>query len=182
MEDMRSRRWKKIAAGTAGSEIAEAALVLPLTFLLLLGIYWFGRAFNVYATINHAAREGARVAVASTCGTCGNIAATSNPSAIASVVTTTLQASGVDPSKISLYAPTVTFCPGGTLAANCNTASSNNNITICNQVLLTPVTSPGPPVCGASVSFQYPYNFSLPYPANAISLQLKTDVQMRGEY
>jgi Flp pilus assembly protein TadG len=58
---------RKIATGTTGSEIAEAALVLPILFMLLLGIYWFGRAFNVYATINHAAREGARVAVAQSC-------------------------------------------------------------------------------------------------------------------
>jgi len=59
-------RLKKIATGTTGSEIAEAALVLPIFFLIMLGIYWFGRAFNTYATINHAAREGARVGVAQT--------------------------------------------------------------------------------------------------------------------
>ena len=56
-------RLKKLATGTTGSEIAEAALVLPIFFLIMLGIYWFGRAFNTYATINHAAREGARVGV-----------------------------------------------------------------------------------------------------------------------
>ncbi len=39
-------------------EIAEAAIVLPLMFTMLLGIYWFGRAYNVYSTITHAAREG----------------------------------------------------------------------------------------------------------------------------
>ena len=39
-------RLKKIATGTTGSEIAEAALVLPIFFLIMLGIYWFGRAFN----------------------------------------------------------------------------------------------------------------------------------------
>jgi hypothetical protein len=73
-------RLKKIATGTTGSEIAEAALVLPIFFLIMLGIYWFGRAFNTYATINHAAREGARAAVAQTCATCGspNIPLTTN--------------------------------------------------------------------------------------------------------
>jgi len=177
---MKTGRWEKIVAGSGGSEIAEAALVLPLAFLLLLGIYWFGRAFNVYATINHAAREGARVAVASTCGSCGNAATTA--STIAGVVTTTMQASGVDPSNITLYAPAVTSCPGAT--SSCD--NTNNNITICKQVQLTQTSnSQGgqwPPVCGVSVSFEYPYSFSLPYPANAISLQLKADVQMRGEY
>lgn len=178
---MKIGRWKNVVAGTTGSEVAEAALVLPLAFLLLLGIYWFGRAFNVYATINHAAREGARVAVASTCASCGNTAATSNPAAIASVVTTALQASGVDPSKITVWS-SPTFCSGNA-TSNCNTPSSNNNITICTQVQLAANANPGsgPPVCGVSVSFQYPYRFSLPYPASGVNLQLKADVQMSGE-
>ena len=62
-------RLKKVVVGVAGSEIAEAALVVPIFFMLMIGIYWFGRAFNVYSTINHAAREGARAATAQTCGT-----------------------------------------------------------------------------------------------------------------
>jgi hypothetical protein len=38
-----------------------------------------------------------------------------------------------------------------------------------------------------TVSFQYPYSFSLPFPippygANAFNLQLKADVQMKGQY
>jgi uncharacterized iron-regulated membrane protein len=61
---------RKILTGSVGSEIAEAALVIPIFFMIMLGIYWFGRAFNTYATINHAAREGARLAVAQTCATC----------------------------------------------------------------------------------------------------------------
>ncbi len=42
-----------------GAEIAEAALVLPLVFMLLMGIIWFGRAFNIYSTIQQAAQQGA---------------------------------------------------------------------------------------------------------------------------
>ena len=42
-----------------GAEIAEAAMVLPLVFMLLLGIVWFGRAFNIYSTIQQAAQQGA---------------------------------------------------------------------------------------------------------------------------
>ena len=64
--------WKKIAGETVGAEIAEAAIVLPLVFMLLLGIYWFGRAYNAYATITHAAREGARAATAPTAALLGN--------------------------------------------------------------------------------------------------------------
>jgi hypothetical protein len=34
---------KSLIGNTLGEEIAEAALVMPLVFMLLLGIYWFGR-------------------------------------------------------------------------------------------------------------------------------------------
>jgi hypothetical protein len=36
------RFWKHTARDTSGAEIAEAAIVLPLVFMLLLGIYWLG--------------------------------------------------------------------------------------------------------------------------------------------
>jgi len=66
--------WKHTARDTSGAEIAEAAIVLPLVFMLMLGIYWFGRAYNIYATVTHAAREGARAATAPACALCGNAA------------------------------------------------------------------------------------------------------------
>ena len=71
--------WKKLAGETVGAEIAEAAVVLPLVFMLILGIYWFGRAYNIYATITHAAREGARAATAQACATCGNARSAREP-------------------------------------------------------------------------------------------------------
>ena len=40
--------------------------------MLLLGIVWFGRAFNIYSTITQAAQQGAITAARSTCATCGN--------------------------------------------------------------------------------------------------------------
>ena len=107
-------RLKKIATGTTGSEIAEAALVLPIFFLIMLGIYWFGRAFNTYATINHAAREGARVGVAQTCATCGNPnSPTTNT--IATQVKQSLQASSLDPTQVQNLGGTAnrTACGGG---------------------------------------------------------------------
>jgi hypothetical protein len=35
-------RWKQTIRDGAGQEIAEAAIVLPLFFLFLGGILWFG--------------------------------------------------------------------------------------------------------------------------------------------
>lgn len=46
-----------------GSQIVEAALVLPLLLLVLLGILDFGLLFQRYEAVTNAAREGARVAI-----------------------------------------------------------------------------------------------------------------------
>jgi Flp pilus assembly protein TadG len=35
-------------------------MVLPLLLVMLIGIFEFGRAWNIYQTITDAAREGAR--------------------------------------------------------------------------------------------------------------------------
>ena len=56
---------------TQGAEIAEAALVLPVVFVFLLGIVWFGRAFNIYSTIQQAAQQGAIAAARPSCAVCG---------------------------------------------------------------------------------------------------------------
>src|SRR5207244_12455034 len=70
------QRLKNFLCEDRAQEIAEAAVVLPLTMMLLLGIYWFGRVYNIYGTITHAAREGARIATAPTCAMCGKVATT----------------------------------------------------------------------------------------------------------
>jgi TadE-like protein len=171
---------KKILAGDRASEIAEAALVLPLAFMILLGIYWFGRAFNVYATINHAAREGARVAVAQTCATCGN--APPNAINVADAVTQALKASSVDPNQITPYLPALSSCSGTVL--NCSVHSKMN---ICTNVWVqnppNTATGLGPQACGVAIVFQYPYRFPLPFTSlNNQTIMLTADVQMAGEY
>jgi len=181
---MKVGRLKKIASGTSGSEIAEAALVLPIFFLLLLGIYWFGRAFNVYSTINHAAREGARAAVAQSCATCGspNISLTTNQ--IAAQVEQSLQASSLDPTQVANLGVVPTACGGG--PATCAQAG-NPKIWVCYHVQLQPAASlpagSGAPAWGVSVEFQYPYRFFLPFTSlNMQQIMLNAGVQMTGEY
>lgn len=170
-------RTGKLFFETTGAEIAEAAVVMPLTFMLLLGIYWFGRAYNTYATITHAAREGARAAVAPSCALCGNTSP--NAAAIANEVIQALQASKIDPGQIQLYtpnpAPTAGVCPGGL------TSATSNNVTVYTNVQLNPGTT-GPPACGVTVSFQYPYQFYFPFTSlNQQMIILKTEVQMASE-
>jgi Flp pilus assembly protein TadG len=45
-----------------GQALVEAAMVLPLLLLLLVGIMEIGRAWNIRQVVTHAAREGARAA------------------------------------------------------------------------------------------------------------------------
>jgi Flp pilus assembly protein TadG len=174
-----NRGYKHLLSANVGSEVAEAALVLPLVFMMLLGIYWFGRAFNIYATINHAAQQGVRAGITQTCATCGN---SSTPLSILTpaIITNLMNASHVDPSQIQSYAPTLPFCGG---AGTCTSAGANNTINVCSNVQISPAASPGPPVCGVAVTFQYPYQFWLPFTSlNNQQITLKVNVQMKGEY
>jgi Flp pilus assembly protein TadG len=183
-------KLKKIGTETSGSEIAEAALVLPILFMLLLGIYWFGRAFNVYATINHAAREGARAGTALTCATCGTPNAPLTADGVAAQVKQSLEASHLDPAQV---APPVSLtvrnaCVGGA-PVSCALVGVAGNPQICvrfNVQLQPPASLPpgsGAPACGVAVEFQYPYQFSFPFTSlNMQTITLNAGVQMAGEY
>ena len=56
------RRCRKLN-GERGAQIIEAALVLPLLLLVVLGILDFGVLFWRFESVTNAAREGARVAI-----------------------------------------------------------------------------------------------------------------------
>ncbi|RDU34659.1 hypothetical protein DRW41_22275 [Neobacillus piezotolerans] len=45
-----------------GQSMVETALIIPLLMIILFGIVDFGRIFHVYLSMDHAGREGARVA------------------------------------------------------------------------------------------------------------------------
>jgi len=160
-----------------GAEIAEAALVLPVVFLFLLGIIWFGRAFNIYSTITQAAQQGAIVAARPTCGTCGNNHAIT---AVTSAVEAVMNASSLDTSQIIVNAPSTmpAFCPNPYPAGRCTTAG--DKVTLCSNVLLN--TASQPPVCGALVTFRYPFQFYLPYTSlNLSQIILTAQAQSRME-
>lgn len=181
------KRWlKKIARSAQGSQIAEAALVMPIVFLLFLGIFWFGRAFNIYATINHAAREAARQAATNTCALCGNVDQSLNPDPIAMTVGQALMASKLDPSQVQPITPNLCSCGAPSCVTSVPCASiSAGQPQVCVQfnVQLNPVaTTPGS--CGVSVAFRYPYQFYLYSPSTAFSSQqsyLSTQALAKGE-
>ena len=162
-----------------GAEIAEAAVVLPITFMFLLGIVWFGRAFNIYSTITQAAQQGAIVAARLSCATCGN--AQNNDTAVATAINAVLQASHLDPA----YIPTNSIPP--TVTAACSDvapapACSGTNIVVCRSVILNPTGATDPPQCGAVVSFQYPFQFYFPFTSlNLQTVTMTANAQTRME-
>jgi Flp pilus assembly protein TadG len=149
---------------TRGAEIAEAAAVLPLMFMILLGIFWFGQAFSIYGAITRAAQEGARAAAVPYCATCNPV---STPVANAvTAVQNTLSTANLNPNLARQPTTLPSFpsgaCPIASGTPPCDGGSSN----VCVQmpVQLAVASSAGATgVCGVSVSFQYPFQFWLPF-------------------
>jgi Flp pilus assembly protein TadG len=138
-----------------GAELVEAAFVLPLLLTLLIGVFWAARAYNIYETITRAAREGARVAVAPTCATCGNSYPAST--AVQTAVNNVLSSAGM------------------------NTSGSGIAINIQQHQQLG--LDPNNPVAAWTiVGITYPYQFTLPFSSlNMATINISTQVQMLEE-
>jgi hypothetical protein len=177
-----------------GSEIAELAIVMPLLFTLILGIYSFGRAYNIYATVTRAAQDAARVAAAPVCANCSQPSCSGGSSqfpcdpTIAQVIIGALNASNLDPNRVSqvvLPNSTQGGCPPpATPSPNCNPVAlpgtSSATVYICRDVLLNNTGTA--PACGTTVSFQYNYQF-LPVPFMRMnSFNIPAQAQVTTEY
>ena len=132
---VKHRRYHNIALREeSGAEMAELALVMPLLFMLLFGIMWFGQAFEIYSTVNRAAQAAAAGAAIPTCaGTCGNTFNTDPVSLKTTYVDPILIAAHLDPNQVQGFSVTAQ-------ALNPNTT---------------------PPESGLVVSFTYPFSFKL---------------------
>ena len=107
--------WRDWPRNTRGAEIAETAMILPLLFVMVMAIFWFGQAFRYYGTITHAAREGARAAVAPACATCAVTGSAQQNAANNAVkaVNTALSAAKLDPSQALAPVPIPALCACG---------------------------------------------------------------------
>ena len=170
---------RKLARDTRGAEIAEAAAVLPLMFMMLLGIFWFGQAFSIYGTITRAAQEGARAAAAPLCTTCGG---TANPGVnAAAAVQSVLSSAKLDPTKASwpTTVPNLLLCSTGATVA-CD--ATQGKFCLQKEVQLSTRAGGGVGVCGTSVSLQYPFQFWLPFTSlNKQQIQLAASARVRSE-
>ncbi len=179
MRKLRSTIWRSLARSTSGAEIAETAMILPLLFVVIMAIFWFGQAFRYYGTITHAARQGARAAVVPACATCTAASTTVMVQNATNAVNNALSAANLDPTQALAPVPPPTLCSCGSAypcgsAMTCQNASGSN---VCVQpnVQLSYPSQGGAGTCGTSVSFgyKYPFHFALPcYPQPCTSLDL----------
>ena len=135
-----------------GAELVETSLVILLFIVLVLGVFQFGRALNVYQTITNAAREGARFAVAPQRG--GSVSYPSTDEVRAVIVNFLNSANLSDPGAIRLQ-----------ILSNQNLGG----LAPCN-----PAVSGSP--CGTKVDLSYPFSI---FGFGTIDLQ--TSVVMRNE-
>jgi Flp pilus assembly protein TadG len=166
------RKWGE----DSGAELVEAAFVMPLLLMLLLGIVWMGRAYNIYETITRAAREGARYAVLPSCATC-------NP---ANQMTETYTSAGTTNSPACVSNPTYEFTSYVAPSLLASHLDPNNNVvqqTYCQQaVVMNPTSDSSSRQCGIQVSFKFPFQMAIPFTSlNATTINIPTSVTMRME-
>jgi Flp pilus assembly protein TadG len=135
-----------------GAELVETSLVILLFILMMLGVFEFGRAYNVYQNITNAAREGARFAVAPQRG--GGLSYPTTDQVRAVVVSFLNSANLSDPGSTNLQ-----VLPNQSLGG----------VDPCN-----PAVSGSP--CGTRVSLTYPFSIF-----GFGSVNLRTSVTMRNE-
>jgi len=154
-------RWKE----DLGAELFEAALVVPILLMLLLGIVSFGNAYHDYQTITRAAREGAKAAVLPPCA---------------------LAASGGCPGSNAPYTSddvwtnfVLPVLKTGSLITSSTVQTQVQTSYTLKYVWMDPPTDT---VCGVQLSLKYPYTFALPFTSmNLSTINLSTKVQMRLE-
>jgi Flp pilus assembly protein TadG len=179
---MKLKQIARKLGGTDAVEILEVALVLPLVFMLLLGAVEFGRVFNIYSTIQQAAQQGAIAAARDSCATCGNAlpnaAVTVDPAVVSVLKASSLDASQIKQWEANNPTPGLQSCPAPAPAVSCTL--TGNKIWVCSSVLLNSSTQPAQ--CGAMVSFQYPFTFTLPFTSlNMQQIILSAQAQSRME-
>lgn len=178
MRDLKNKFLTLFVRETHGAEIAESAAVLPLMFMILLGIFWFGQAFSLYGAITRAAQEGARAGAVPLCSTCSSTQnSTQNATNATDAVKNALIASDLDPNQMQMSTPPVmNFCDNPVVQCPVTGAA-------CVQVpVQLSTTALGGGGCGIAVTFQYPFKFTLPFVSfNNQQILLTASARMRME-
>jgi hypothetical protein len=156
--------------------------------MMLLGIFWFGQAFSIYGAITRAAQEGARAGSFPSYATCTSCTNTLSQYAANAVTATNnaLTSSNLNPlsARVPMPAPSFNYCVSnlGGGGSGCAAAGAPN---ICVQSpvqMESPIPPGGSGVCGTVVTFQYPFQFWLPFTSlNKQNILLTAQARARME-
>lgn len=143
-------RWRR---PTAGAQLLEFAMILPLLLVLFVGVVDFARAWNLKQILNNAAREGARLA-ASRPSVELNSADPAGNHLICQLIVQYLQNAGVDTSFIG-------GCAANTSAGPFTWtfySTGDYGLKIERSV---PAPGTSPTAFGARITLKYPYRWAL---------------------
>jgi Flp pilus assembly protein TadG len=191
MNRVNTRTLRHLVRSTRATELAETAIILPLFFMIFMGVFWFGQAFRIYGTLAHAARAGAEAAVAPVCTTCGAAAATA-PQNAQTAVYTALAAAHLNKKQLVANAawtpPLVCTCNSVTSSSACKSAaacdSSVADMCVQVNVQLSYPTGGAMGSCGTSVSARYQSSSHFRIPLTSMDLGnmlIPGQAQMRVE-
>ena len=204
MQKCPANTCRDLARATRGQEVVEFALIVPLLFMLLIGIFWFGQAFRIYGTLTNAARDGARAAVSPACTTCTGQDPTQNAW---NAIQSDLQVARLNPNVLAPPAPAslpavcacgsagaFNSCAAGAVSCDasqpniCVQGITHSGATVTEGLVMLSSTGAdgglngGAGACGVSVSFVYPYTFPLPFASiGNRTINLRAQAQMRAE-
>lgn len=143
-----------------GSEHLEMAFVVTVLMTLMLGIFWFARAYSVHESITRAAREGARMAAMPNSYAQGNTfldginVGKSGSAVFSGYIAPVLRSASLDPGQVTDYSQQVTWLNPGDTARQ----------------------------CGVVISFRYPFTLHIPFTTQSVStIRLQAHAQMRRE-
>jgi Flp pilus assembly protein TadG len=166
---------RRACPGEKGAEVLEFAFVITILMTLVLGFFWFARAYNVYQTITRATREGVRQAVLPSSVADGNTYDGSSANA-----TPETSASPTTPIFANYIAPVLQGEGLGTGA--CSGSSSINCISNYNETVAWINPSDAYKQCGVTISFGYPIRMAIPFTGIGLTtFNLRTSVSMRLE-
>lgn len=150
-------RTKRICGmNSAGQALVEMAIILPLLFLLVLGIFEFGRLMYTQNTLTHAARAGARTAVVTP-----NLAPDTSYTGCSStdpVVQSTCQGLDTIKDKNNISILVQVFSPGATIPKTVNAVTGDSakvTVTLSGFSSIVPKLIPLPTTLSGNTAMRY---------------------------
>jgi Flp pilus assembly protein TadG len=119
------RRAARPLRDSRGAAAVEFALVFPLLLVVMIGIFEFGRVWNIHQVVTDASREGARRAVVR-----DGVTGTAKQTAVANAINNRLTSAGIAAATV-LGTPVTTTCATWTVPALSDAQAATTTIAGC---------------------------------------------------